>query len=101
MPGGLDEKRYLNLTGPFRALHRAAREAERSPVDDAPPAGGESRPPDPVHVAVGRQVEELLADADISPEQRREIFDSISCPCCGGTGASFAIAIKPAARAGF
>ncbi len=101
MPGGLGEKRYLNLTGPFRALYRAAREAERSPVDEAPPAGGESRPPDPVHVAVRRQVEELLADADISPEQRREIFDSISCPCCGGTGASFAIAIKPASRAGF
>lgn len=101
MPGGIDDRRYLNLTGPFRALYRAARETERGPPDDPPPTGGENPPPDPIHTAVRRQVEDLLADADISPERRREIFDSISCPCCGGTGASFAISIKPASQAGF
>ena len=100
MPGSIDDKRYLNLTGPFRALYRAAREAGRDPVDDTSP-GSRRDPPDPIHAAIRRQVEELLADADITPEQRREIFDSISCPCCGGTGASFAISIKPASQAGF
>ena len=100
MPGGIDDRRYLNLTGPFRALWRAAREAERRLPDDPPPAGAEP-PPDPIHAAIRRQVEDLLADADISPDQRREIFDSIACPCCGGTGASFAISIKPASQAGF
>ena len=101
MPGGLDDKRYLNLTGPFRALYRAAREAGNVAPAHAARRAGTPEPPDPIHTAVRRQVEELLADVDISPEQRREIFDSISCPCCGGTGASFAIAIKPASQAGF
>lgn len=101
MTGGIDDKRYLNLTGPFRALYRAAREAEKDgKVDESGPEE-ESERPDPIHSAIRRQVEDLLADTDISPEQRREIFDSISCPCCGGTGASFAISIKPASRAGF
>ena len=99
MPGGIDDRRHLNLTGPFRALWHAAREAERRPPDDAPPAAED--PPDPIHAAIRRQVEELLADTGIAPERRREIFDSIACPCCGGTGASFAIAIKPASQAGF
>ena len=76
MPGSIDDKRYLNLTGPFRALYRAARKAERGQVDDPPPAREED-PPDPIHATIRRQVEELLADADITPEQRREIFDSI------------------------
>ena len=100
MPGGFDDRRHLNLTGPFRALYRAAREAGQVSADDAPQAEAPD-PPDPIHAAIRRQVEELLADTDIAPEQRREIFDSIACPCCGGTGASFAIAIKPASRAGF
>ncbi len=101
MPGGMDDRRYLNLTGPFRSLYRAAREAENSRPRDTVPAGDTAEPPDPIHSAIRRQVEELLADTDISPERRREIFDSISCPCCGGTGASFAISIKPASQAGF
>ncbi len=100
MPRGIGDNRYLNLTGPFRALYRAAREAERGQADDPPPAAGKD-PPDPIHTAIRRQVEELLADTDVSPDRRREIFDSISCPCCGGTGASFAISIKPASQAGF
>ena len=100
MAGGIDDRRYLNLTGPFRALYRAARNAGQDPVDRASPAG-QSDPPDPIHSAIRRQVEELLADTDITPERRREIFDSIACPCCGGTGASFAISIKPASQAGF
>ncbi len=101
MTGGIDDERFLNLTGPFRALYRAAREAEKDgKVDRSAPEEAPERP-DPIHAAIRRQVEDLLADADISPEQRREIFDSISCPCCGGTGASFAISIKPASQAGF
>ena len=101
MTGGIDDKRYLNLTGPFRALYRAAREADREVKVDESAPGEQPEPPDPIHSAIRRQVEDLLADSDISPEQRREIFDSIACPCCGGTGASFAISIKPASQAGF
>ena len=99
MADPLDDRRYLNLTGPFRALWRAAREAgEAQPSADALDAPD---PPDPIHTAIRRQVEELLADRDIPPDRRREIFDSIACPCCGGSGASFAISIKPASQAGF
>ena len=101
MTAGIDDKRYLNLTGPFRALYRAAREAEKDGADDATAPEDAPEPPDPIHSAIRRQVEDLLADTDISPDRRREIFDSISCPCCGGTGASFAISIKPASQAGF
>lgn len=93
----LDDARYVRLAGPYRALWRAARNA--APAGAAlPEAPG---PPEPVHSAVRRQVEELLADTGIAEAERRAILDSISCPCCGGAGASFAMTIRPASEAGF
>lgn len=94
----LDDARYVRLAGPYRALWRAARNA--APAG----GGGEAEPPEPaepVHSAIRRQVEELLADTGIAEAERRAILDSISCPCCGGAGASFAMTIRPASEAGF
>ncbi len=101
MAGPADDARYLNLTGPFRALYRAARTAERERAGTPAQSDRPATPPDPIHTAVRRQVEALLADADIAPDRRQAVLDAIACPCCGGTGASFAISIKPASQAGF
>ena len=96
---GLDDDRNIRLAGPYRALWRAARAAGKKAVDrPRPEADG---PPDPVHSALRRQVEDLLADAGASDAERRRILDSIACPCCGGTGASFAMTIRPAPKTGF
>lgn len=100
----LDDARNVRLAGPYRALWRAARNAARDPAaapEGGAGAAGPPEPPEPVHSALRRQVEDLLADTGIADAERRLILDSISCPCCGGAGASFAMAIRPASEAGF
>lgn len=99
MGRGTDDDRNVRLAGPYRALWRTARAAEKKSV--TAPAADKADPPDPVHSAMRRQVEDLLADTGVSDAQRRAILDSIACPCCGGTGASFAISIRPVAKTGF
>ena len=102
MPPAIDDERYARLTGPYRALWRAARRAAKAPAAAAAEAPvAEAPPTDPAHTAVRRQVEALLADAEVTDAERRHILDSIACPCCGGTGASFAMTIRPARKAGF
>ena len=90
------------LTGPYRALYRTARQAQtrsgNATTQENPDA---ERSGDPAHAAMRRQVEDLLKDNAVDPDRRRRILDSLLCPCCGGTGASFAMSIKPAAKAGF
>ncbi len=44
-----------------------------------------------VHTNYQQQIESLLADADLSEEDRQKILTNMSCPCCGGNGASFTI----------
>lgn len=100
----LDDARNVRLAGPYRALWRAARNAARDPAaapEGGAGAAGPPEPPEPVHSALRRQVEDLLADTGIADAERRLILDSISCPCCGGAGASFAMTIRPASEAGF
>ena len=43
------------------------------------------------HLAFQNQVHELLANANISEEDRQRILTSMSCPCCGGGGASLSV----------
>ncbi len=93
----LDDARNARLTGPYRALWRAARNAAGAP---APPAAAPEAP-DTVHSAMRRQVEALLADNAIDEADRWRILDSIACPCCGGAGASFTMTLRPASKAGF
>ena len=37
------------------------------------------------------QVQDLVAESDLSEEDRQKILAHMSCPCCGGNGASFTI----------
>lgn len=47
-----------------------------------------------IHDVVQQQIAELLADADISEEDRQRILIAMSCPCCGAGGLSFSIELK-------
>lgn len=42
-----------------------------------------------MHDAFQLSVERMLAERDISPEERERILSNVSCPCCGGMFASF------------
>jgi len=94
-----DDDRNVRLTGPYRALWRAARAAAKTAA--AIPEIDTKSPPDPIHWSTRRQVEELLADTGVSDADRRRVLDSIACPCCSGTGSSFAMTIRPAAETKF
>jgi hypothetical protein len=72
--------------------------------DAAAPAGDTA--PDPeidlvqysnqsIHQIVQQQISELLADADLSEEDRQRILIAMSCPCCGTGGLSLSIELKP------
>ncbi len=43
------------------------------------------------HTAFQDQVRALLANANITEDERQLILTSLSCPCCGGGGASFSV----------
>ena len=99
MGQGADDDRNVRLTGPYRALWRTARAAGKKAGAAQDPA--KASRPDPAHSTMRRQVEDLLADTGVSDAQRRKILESLACPCCGGTGASFAISFRPASKTGF
>jgi hypothetical protein len=44
-----------------------------------------------IHDSFQMQIHSLLADQDISDEDRQRILTNLSCPCCGGSGASFTV----------
>lgn len=46
------------------------------------------------HRAFQRQIAELLADADITEEQRQQVLIALNCPCCGGGGLSVSFKVK-------
>ena len=46
---------------------------------------------DDAHAVFQDQVRALLAKANITEEERQLILTSMSCPCCGGGGASFSV----------
>jgi hypothetical protein len=48
-----------------------------------------------IHEVVQQQIAELLADADLSEEDRQRILIAMSCPCCGIGGQSLSIELKP------
>ena len=47
-----------------------------------------------VHDTMQREIAALLAEADISEEERQSILVSLSCPCCGAGGVSLSIKLK-------
>ena len=44
-----------------------------------------------LHLDFESQVQSILANWDLSDEDRQSILAGLSCPCCGGNGASFTI----------
>ncbi|HVA13997.1 MAG TPA: hypothetical protein VNF99_12155 [Stellaceae bacterium] len=47
-----------------------------------------------MHDVMRQQVAELLANSDLTEEQKQQILVSMSCPCCGGGGVSLSIKLK-------
>ena len=47
------------------------------------PEAGES-----AHAAMTRQVQAIMADADLPEEEKQQILVALSCPCCGTGGLS-------------
>lgn len=47
-----------------------------------------------IHDAMRQQIAELLANSDLTEEQKQQILVSMSCPCCGGGGVSLSIKLK-------
>ena len=47
-----------------------------------------------IHQTFQQQITELLANADITEEQRQQILIAMNCPCCGGGGLSVSFKIK-------
>lgn len=83
----------------YREVRAAKRAEEAGTASASPPAEPESR--DPVHAQIRQQVADLLADTELSADERNRILDSIACPCCGGSGASFSLSIRPMGQGGF
>jgi hypothetical protein len=47
-----------------------------------------------IHDVLQQQISELLAQADISDEEKQRILLSLSCPCCGSGGVSLSVKLK-------
>jgi hypothetical protein len=47
-----------------------------------------------VHDAMRQQIAEMLANSDLTEEQKQQILVSMSCPCCGGGSMSLRIPLK-------
>lgn len=47
-----------------------------------------------MHEAMRKQIEEMLAQSDLSDEQKQQILVAMQCPCCGASGVSLSIKLK-------
>ncbi|MDA0661700.1 MAG: hypothetical protein O3B08_02535 [Proteobacteria bacterium] len=44
-----------------------------------------------VHQSMRAQMLQILADSDMTEEQKQQVLVAMSCPCCGGGGMSLTI----------
>jgi hypothetical protein len=49
-----------------------------------------------LHQAIQQQIAEVLANADLSEEERQQILVAMQCPCCGAGGLSLSIKLTGA-----
>ena len=56
---------------------------------------------DSAHIAFQREIAAMLAEADITEEQRQQFLIAASCPCCGAGGLSLSLSLKPGAAPKF
>ena len=47
-----------------------------------------------MHDAMRKQIEEMLAQSDLTEEQKQQILVAMQCPCCGASGVSLSIRLK-------
>jgi hypothetical protein len=47
-----------------------------------------------MHEVMRKQIAELLANSDLTEEQKQQILVSMQCPCCGAGGVSLSIKLK-------
>jgi hypothetical protein len=47
-----------------------------------------------MHDVMRQQVAEMLANSNLTEEQKQQILVSMSCPCCGGGGVSLSIKLN-------
>ncbi len=75
--------------------------AARGTTPEADPAGPLSLGDESAHIAFQREIAAMLADADITEEQRQLFLIAVSCPCCGAGGLSLSLSLKPGAAPKF
>ena len=78
------------------------------PGQGAPRATAEGDPVEPMsfgdvsaHIAFQREIAAMLAEADITEEQRQQFLIAASCPCCGAGGLSLSLSLKRGAAPKF
>ncbi len=47
------------------------------------------------HLAFQREIAAMLADADITEEERQAFLIAANCPCCGAGGLSLSLSLRP------
>jgi hypothetical protein len=47
-----------------------------------------------MHEAMRNQIADMLAQSDLTEEQKQEILVAMQCPCCGASGVSLSIRLK-------
>jgi hypothetical protein len=47
-----------------------------------------------MHEVMRQQVADMLAQSDLSEEQKQQILVAMQCPCCGSGGVSLSIKLK-------
>jgi hypothetical protein len=47
-----------------------------------------------MHDAMRQQIAEMLANSDLTEEQKQQILVAMQCPCCGSGGVSLSIKLK-------
>jgi hypothetical protein len=47
-----------------------------------------------MHDAMRQQIAEMLANSDLTEEQKQQILVAMQCPCCGSGGVSLSFKLK-------
>ncbi len=47
-----------------------------------------------MHDIMRQQISEMLANSDLTEEQKQQILVSLQCPCCGSGGVSMSIKLR-------
>jgi hypothetical protein len=68
---------------------------EPTPKPDNVAASDDTAAPS-LHQTIQQQIAEVLANADLTEEERQQILVAMQCPCCGAGGLSLSIKLTGA-----